>query len=61
MEFSVGAKAYYARSVQVTLEEALRLRLSAQALNGLKTLLYVSVQDAVERELNTLAASQGIL
>lgn len=61
LEFSAGAKAYYARSLQVTPEEALRLRLSAQALNGLKTLLYVSVQDAVERELNTLAASQGIL
>ena len=40
---------------------ALRLRLASQALSNLKTLLFLLVQESLERSLNTLDAAKGVL
>jgi DNA repair protein RecO (recombination protein O) len=60
-EYSPGARAYAVQSRRLPLGEALRLRLTGQALAGFKTLLYILAQDAVERPLSVLDAGRGIL
>jgi DNA repair protein RecO (recombination protein O) len=61
VEFSAGARLYYRRVRGMPVAETLSVRLSAPALAGFKNLLYLVVQESLERELAALSAGRGIL
>jgi DNA repair protein RecO (recombination protein O) len=61
VEFSAGARAYYRQSRARPLAEAAALRLSERARLSFRLLLFLVLQESLERELTSLTAGKGIL
>jgi DNA repair protein RecO (recombination protein O) len=61
IEFSPGARAYLKKTLPLAPAGACKIELAANTLIALKTLVYLLVQESIEKELNSLAVGKGIL
>ncbi|MBN2354115.1 MAG: DNA repair protein RecO [Spirochaetales bacterium] len=61
VEFSPAARNYYRRARGAAAGDAEDLNLSDRALVGFKNLLYLVLQESLERELSTIATGKGFL
>ncbi len=61
VEFTPEARNYYRLVRGAAADETAGLRLSGRALVGLKNLIYLVLQECLERELSTIATGRGFL
>jgi DNA repair protein RecO (recombination protein O) len=61
LEFSPGSRAFLKKTGTLSLAEACKVRLASSAFIQLKSLLFVLVQESIEKELNSLVVGKGVL
>ena len=61
IDFSPGARVYLKRTLPLSLEGACKITLAENTFLAIKTLVYLLVQESIEKELNSLAVGKGVL